>query len=549
MTFAAKNRLFLLAVAILPPLLIMTVVYFTSVKQVKEAERDFVKNSLLKFNENYFLYKKEIQKNIKDYTQSNNFIQNLNRIKLSRNETTINNIPVLSFDIAAYNLDFIEILDKNQKVLSSNHRPGLIDQKYPEIELDLTEIDTSAFETIEYDINGTHPSLSFIIRLPDSLFLYTGKFITERDIKQFQEIIENDITLYYDSLPQPFFQTMDPLTIYQNSDAYFILLAGTNEADFYLCSLYKRGQENSIFASLLETTAIVASLSVLAAILFGLYFSQRTKKEIDNLVLASNRIARGDFSTPVMAYNEGEFSTLADAFTYMMSELKDLQKKLSTTEKIAAWQTVGRKIAHELKNPLTPISISVDDLHRTYYENQDKFEDSLKETTSTVKDEINRMNKMLNEFVSFARMKNSEPRATNSLEFFKSFEKLYQHEISEQNLSIDNRLDNTQINIDPDTFKQAIINIVKNGLESKDSAKVTVAIDNQDNELTVTIEDNGPGFPDNKLNNSFEPYVTTKPDGSGLGLVIAHRIINDHQGTLEIYNHENGGGVKITIPL
>ena len=302
--------------------------------------------------------------------------------------------------------------------------------------------------------------------------------------------------------------------------------------------------------SILKITAIVAVLAMIFAIISGIYITGKAKKEIENLVLATSRVAGGDFSTPVMAYEEGEFSQLADSFSEMMLRLKVLRQQLTTSEKIAAWQTVGRKIAHEIKNPLSPIAIASDDLRRSYYEKLPEFEKTLNETTTTIKSEITRLSSLLDEFVSFARMKQPEIRKIKIEDFIEQLKQFYKNEINTNRLSIMTDYNNQNyFSFDDELIKQVLINLIKNGFETSDDASVKLKISLSDDAVICLVEDNGPGFTDKKLANSFEPYDTTKQDGSGLGLVICHRIIHDHNGNMELYNKPEGGaGVRITLP-
>ena len=304
----------------------------------------------------------------------------------------------------------------------------------------------------------------------------------------------------------------------------------------------------STFVTLFGITGFVAFIAALIAITLGFYITGKAKREIENLVSATSRVAGGDFSTPVMAYDEGEFSQLADSFSDMMHNLRQTQKRLATTEKIAAWQTVGRKIAHEIKNPLTPIAISVDDLRRSHAEKLPQFDNILDETTKTIKSEVERLIKLLDEFVSFARMNAPEIRPVDTSQFITDIQTLYRNEIESGRVSVSNKSRRSTINIDPEAFKQVLINLIKNGLEASEDCTVSVTIVDIDKSIEITVEDTGPGFSEDKLSNSFEPYVTTKEGGSGLGLVICHRIVNDHGGTMELYNHSGGAGVRVRLP-
>lgn len=264
---------------------------------------------------------------------------------------------------------------------------------------------------------------------------------------------------------------------------------------------------------------------------------------------ASERVAAGDFSKPVMAYQEGEFSQLADALTDMMTKLKKVRRELITAEQIAAWQVVGRKVAHEIKNPLTPIEISIDDLRRSYQEKLPDFDTILNETTRTIKSEINRVTMLLDEFVSFARMTAPKPRSVDPSELCLNLESLYRSEIDAERLTINNEFHGGVVTLDPDAISQVLINLVKNGLESSEDAVVTVTVRGAGAGVEFLVADTGCGFTPEKLANSFEPYVSAKPGGSGLGLVICHRIVHDHGGSITIYNQTDGGAaVRVTLP-
>ena len=170
-----------------------------------------------------------------------------------------------------------------------------------------------------------------------------------------------------------------------------------------------------------------------------MYITGRAKREIDNLITATSRIAEGDYHTPVMAYEEGEFSQLADSFSDMTAKLKDTRSRLATTEKIAAWKAIGQKIAHELKNPLTPIEISADDLRRSYHEKRDDFGVILDETTATIKKEVRRMTTLIDEFAGFARMGTPKTTTVKIESIGDGVISLYSHEIEAGRLSIENR--------------------------------------------------------------------------------------------------------------
>ena len=542
MTFTGRIRIYLIIAAVLPPLLVMSVIYFHSVRQLEASDRQQAFKNLQKFEAFNGSFQKELRANIDELLASQDLAKAVRALKSGR-------IGRVELDPRPFGLDFMEILDTNYRVLATYHRPGLLGEKIQR-DFDSDRFDTAGcLETVEYDIEGPHAAFAFVRRIDENMFLYTGRYLDFRLQQQLAGLLDAEVRIYIDVDTPSVYTGFKREVLYETDGTYQAVLAGGTAFDFFLVAVFASGVEKPIFLSLLKVTGAVALFSVIVAVGLGMFITGRAKREIDNLVQATSRVADGDFSTPVMAYEEGEFSQLADSFTDMMVKLKALQKELATTEKIAAWQIMGRKIAHEIKNPLTPIAISADDLRRSYHEQLPQFDRTLEETTATIKSEVNRMTKLLDQFVSFARMGAPviSPVAANM--FLNSVKALYKHEVDSGRLTTVNNSRCEKFRLDPEAFKQVLINLIKNGFETTDDATVTLTVNDEGDYLKFTVEDSGPGFTEKKLQNSFEPYVSTKKDGSGLGLVICHRIVHDHGGTMELYNRpEGGGGVSIKLP-
>jgi nitrogen fixation/metabolism regulation signal transduction histidine kinase len=280
----------------------------------------------------------------------------------------------------------------------------------------------------------------------------------------------------------------------------------------------------------------------------GICVSSRARREFDNLIDAFARVSGGDLSTAVMSYTEGEFAHLADSFSEMTQKLKRSQTQLATAERIAAWQAMARKIAHEIKNPLTPIGISADDLRRSYQENLPGFADTLDRNTRTIRSEVNRLTRLLDEFVSFARMRPPDVRNVDVADALNRVKTLYAEAVTTERLKIDTKTRRRLIRIDDEMLQQLLVNLIKNGLEASSGGTVTVTLEDDANDLVLSVSDNGPGFADKILANQFQPYLSTKKEGSGLGLVICQRIAHDHGGQIELANNKNGGA-KVTVSL
>jgi len=543
MSLAGRIRIYLVAVAVLPPLVVMAVIYFHSARQAEVAGRQQAYDSLQKYLTFIDALKSDIENRTDSLHYSGEFENALRLIKTGRADRA-------RLDPRPHGLSFMEILDSDYTVLATYHRPGLLAQKINNVPQNKETATSYPLETMEYDIQGGHPAFTYIVPVDKNLFLYTGRYIDDRLRRQLAELLDAEITLSFDSLEESALAGMERGTLYDNEDRYQAVLVGGGDRGFYILATFNITGNRPLLVSLIKLTGLVAFFSVLIAVALGFYITGKAKREIDNLVAATSRVASGDFNTPVMAYEEGEFAQLADSFTEMTVRLKALKKELATVEKIAAWETIGRKIAHEIKNPLTPISISTDDLRRSYYEKLPDFEKTLEETTATIKSEVTHLTRLLNEFVSFARMKTPTIGDIPAASFLEGIRNLYKHEILNGRLNITDNTNRKKFKLDPEAVKQALINLIKNGFEASDDSAVTVVFSNTEKNLIITIEDTGPGFSEAKLSDSFEPFASTKADGSGLGLVICHRLVHDHGGTMELYNRKQGGaGVKITLPL
>jgi nitrogen fixation/metabolism regulation signal transduction histidine kinase len=173
----------------------------------------------------------------------------------------------------------------------------------------------------------------------------------------------------------------------------------------------------------------------------------------------------------------------------------------------------------------------------------------LAETTKTIKNEVNRLTRLLDEFVRFARMSAPSPQLIRLPDLLESVAALYRPQIESRRLIWPTDVPADQIMLDADRIRQVLVNLIKNGLEVAEDSIVTLTVALDTDRLLIVIHDNGPGFPAAMLDNSFEPQVSQKSDGYGLGLVICQRIIHDHGGRIRLANNPRGGArVEIELP-
>ena len=301
---------------------------------------------------------------------------------------------------------------------------------------------------------------------------------------------------------------------------------------------------------------IVVTLLLFLSTSIAITFASRLTKPIVNLIGASDAISKGalDVKVPELEIDD-DFKELNKNFNSMIQRLKEQQDKLLITERYEAWETVARKLAHEIKNPLTPIQLSIDNLREKYKDKLSKDSKQFEKYLETINRQIKDIEKLVNEFSNFARM----PRPVlkkieinkliaKSLEFIK---------LSSKNIiNLKTKSKRFFIQGDEDQLNRVFINLIKNSEEAfltkveKDpnfKGNIDIEIIDNNDYIVIRLTDNGPGITDAKK--AMTPYFTTKKTGSGLGLPIVNKIINEHFGEINIKNKKNGKGTIIDIML
>jgi len=285
---------------------------------------------------------------------------------------------------------------------------------------------------------------------------------------------------------------------------------------------------------------------LLLAIIFGYIFAARFTKPIFKLTNAADRLADGDFSARVDYASRGELQNLIDTFNSMSEELENYRQKLIETERLSAFTLMARKVAHEIKNPLTPIKIAVQDLRRSFSSDDPKFGDDFERSTLTVLEEVQSLTNIVEEFSEFAKFPAPKPEPSEINEIVKLAVSIYDREREDGKLVVELSKTPIPVNADKEQIKRALINLVKNALEATAlNGHVNISTSITSKIGRITISDNGPGFSPGAKENLFTPYFTTKPGGSGLGLVIVKKIIGEHGGSIKIADSVRGGTVAV----
>jgi two-component system nitrogen regulation sensor histidine kinase NtrY len=223
---------------------------------------------------------------------------------------------------------------------------------------------------------------------------------------------------------------------------------------------------------------------------------------------------------------------------------------LIKTQKIAAWKEVAQGIAHEIKNPLTPILLNTERLRKKYHDDKENFEKVFEESINIISQEVEGMKNLINEFLRFARMPSPSPKLNSLHKIINDITILYSDNDLTIKTSYDPNINN--INVDAEQLRRVFINLFENSLDALNKTgfiKITTHLDPVNNKIKILFSDNGIGISANDRDKLFLPHFTTKKRGSGLGLAIVNRIIVDHNGSINVREHQSTGTTfEIELP-
>ena len=306
---------------------------------------------------------------------------------------------------------------------------------------------------------------------------------------------------------------------------------------------------------------VIVALLLFLAITIAIKFSSRFFISINNLITASEEIGKGNLESKVPELKtDKEMQILNRNFNAMIDKLKFQQEKLLISERHEAWESVARKIAHEIKNPLTPIQLSIDNLRSKYlsyikFPDKEKYEINLK----TILNQIKQIENLVNEFSDFARMPKPLFRENDLINLFKTNINLLQKIDTTIKINLKlNGIKNIKLVCDYEQISRVIFNLLKNSIESiqEKSLKskvfdkiINIEIKTIRDYIIIEIIDNGLGFSSEETKKLIKPYYTTKKKGTGLGLSIVSKIITDHNGSINFNSQKNGAKIQIILPL
>ena len=465
----------------------------TAVNNSYEIAKKYVSEKRNKIETDIILVSYDIEKNSKFLNNKKNFQNFINNQRLLRN------------------LDQIHIIDNNKNIILSSSETG-----YTPIEDQALKMVLNESRPLKI-INAFENKSAAVIKLPkyENTFLYVVKFL-DKDISKYLRESEEALNFYY--------------TVEDKSSGIKISFA----------LIY----------------IIIVALLLFLSITIAIRFSSRFFVSINNLISASNEIGKGNLNIKVPNLKtDKEIELLNQNFNAMINKLKYQQDKLLINERHEAWDSVARKLAHEIKNPLTPIQLTIDNLRSKYI---DKIKSIDKEkynlNLNIINNQIKQIEKLVNEFSDFARMPKPIIKKNDIINILNVNIKL----LSKINPNIDilfkQNKDVINFDCDSEQLGRCFFNIIKNSIESinEKSEKnisfkgiIEIAITKRKDYINIIILDNGNGFKNLNNKDLIKPYYTTKKNGSGLGLSIVNKIISDHNGSIKLSNTNNGAKIEV----
>jgi two-component system nitrogen regulation sensor histidine kinase NtrY len=297
----------------------------------------------------------------------------------------------------------------------------------------------------------------------------------------------------------------------------------------------------------------VAAGGILLAIVFSLWTAARVSRPIEELARAAEEVAGGNWDARVPERGRDEVSVLARSFNHMTGELTSQRDRLMQAERVAAWRELARRLAHELKNPLFPLQLTVENLVRARALPASEFDEVFDESTQTLAMEIANLKTIIGRFSDFSKMPKPQLERIDATDALNRIYSLYavasgaaSTAEGKMQFALDIALEPMPLDADPELLHRALSNLVLNAMDAMpEGGKVTLGARPVDGQIEIRVADTGSGLTAEECERLFTPYYTTKQHGTGLGLAIVQSVVADHAGTISVENRPGGGTVFV----
>jgi nitrogen fixation/metabolism regulation signal transduction histidine kinase len=328
-----------------------------------------------------------------------------------------------------------------------------------------------------------------------------------------------------------------------------------------LVEVYSRLQSESALLSTFFLIVYIGFLLsvIVAALAVGVAISRRVTRRVAVLADATARVGSGDLTVEVPIEVDDEIGDLTKEFNAMVRDLRESRGRIEYLQRIGAWQEFARRLAHEIKNPLTPIQLAVQEVQRSYRGDDAAYRKRLDDALAIVEEEVATLRRLVSEFSAFAKLPQASLEPADLNEFVRELGRSLQTvaeelegraSVSVECIAAENAL---PVRIDAMMLKRAVDNLVRNSVQALAAGgrgRVRVRTERARGYALLQVADDGPGVAPEDRSRVFDPYYTTKVDGTGLGLAIVKKVVLEHAGEIECGPSELGGAMfTIRLPL
>ena len=322
-----------------------------------------------------------------------------------------------------------------------------------------------------------------------------------------------------------------------------ILLVGNSRRSYVELKRYIR-----------DTALAVGGGGIVLAIFLSSWAAARVTRRIEQLASAAQEVTAGNWNARVEASGGDEVAQLAESFNRMTAELLNQKERLVQAERVAAWRELARRLAHELKNPLFPLQLTVENLLRARQSDSTQFDEVFRESARTLLAEISNLKGIIGRFSEFSKMPQPQLQNVPVNDILRAVAQLFQAQLRAPgrppiacHLDLDDALGT--IAADPDLLHRALSNLVLNAMDAMpDGGALTLRSQREDGKIIIEVADTGSGLTPEECERIFTPYYTSKQHGTGLGLAIVQSVISDHGGRIGVQS-QPGRGTKFIIEL
>src|SRR5258708_20771082 len=504
------------------------------------------------------------------------------------------------FELAAtmaenYQLDFLEFLSAEGTIISSAQWPTQFG--YPEGDLEDRSrvVEQGAFLKQE-DLQDSTALGLFAVRTAHvgehPLYVIGGRRLDKRFLSSLEpppdmrallyqnrgnhfsvDLLVDPATTSFDAHPPAKFAPLIEAVRQYNQEMTGVLYWSSDQAGdevSHAIPLKGLGKERPLLAILLIGNArrpyvelkrhirasafLVGGGGIILAILLSSWAAALVTRPVEKLARAAHDVGAGNWNTRVDIRGRDEVSQLADSFNRMTAELLTQKERLVQAERVAAWRELARRLAHELKNPLFPLQLTVENLLRAREQSPEQFEEVFRESSQTLLAEISNLKAIVGRFSEFSRMPRPQLQQVQANDIFRGVAQLFQAQLQAPgrtpiacNFELDENL--PPIAADPELLHRALSNLVLNAMDAMPSGgALTLRSRRDDGKVILEIADTGTGLTPEECERIFTPYYTSKQHGTGLGLAIVQSVVSDHGGRISVRS-EPGKGTAFIIEL